>query len=120
MPPGMLMKTMLNLLTHLIELRRCCERAGNNPQLSAGEKAAPRRDKARVRERLPAAVIATYDRMKQTDTDLLDCPELFAMAVLVSAYRSSSPSARRTLCGHAKKSAAPRHRRVTRAASGGK
>ena len=94
------MKTMLNLLTRLLELRRCCDRAGANPQLSDGEKAAARLHKRLVRECLPPPVIATYDRMKRTRRDLLECPEVFAMAVLVSTYRHASPAQRKALRAH--------------------
>jgi hypothetical protein len=94
------MKTMLNLLTRLVEMRRCCERAKQNPYLTSGEKAAARFFKGLVRGCLPDSVLATYDRMKETETELLESPEVLAMAVLVSTYRSSSPAKRRRLLSH--------------------
>ena len=94
------MKTMLNLLTRLVEMRRCCERAKQNPYLTDGEKAAARFFKGLVHGCLPGSVLATYDQMKETEPELLECPEVFAMAVLVSTYRSSSPAKRRELLSH--------------------
>ena len=94
------MKTMLNLLTRLVEMRRCCERAKQNPYLTDGEKAAARFFKGLVHGCLPDSVLATYDQMKETEPELLECPEVFAMAVLVSTYRSSSPAKRRELLSH--------------------
>jgi hypothetical protein len=94
------MKTMLNLLTRLVEMRRCCERVKQNPYLTDGEKAEARFFKGLVRGCLPDSALATYDQMKKTEPELLECPEVFAMAVLVSTYRSSSPAKRRELLSH--------------------
>jgi hypothetical protein len=94
------MKTMLSLLTRLVEMRRCCERAQENPHLSDGEKAAARFFKGLVRGCLPDSVLVTYDQMKETEPEMFGCPELFAMAVLVFTYRDSSPAKRRELLSH--------------------
>jgi hypothetical protein len=71
-----------------------------------------------VRECLPAHVLGQYDRMKVADSDLLECPEIFAMAVLVSAYRHSSPDQRRKLIAYfptpAPAAPAPRRGNVTK------
>jgi hypothetical protein len=94
------MKTMLNLLIRLQKIRCCCERIQHNPHFTNGEKAAACSHKQRVRESLPPEVLVRYDRMKTTERDLLSCPEVFAMAVLVSAYRDLSPRQRRKLASH--------------------
>jgi hypothetical protein len=94
------MKTMLDLLIRLQEMRCCCERTVENPQLTDGEKAVACYHKTLVRECLPAEVLAHYDRMKESDPELLECPEVFAMAVLVSTYRGSSPRKRGSLLKH--------------------
>ena len=95
-----IMKTMLELLIRLHEMRSCCERVQRNPQLSNAEKAVACSHKQIVRECLPPAVLAHYDRMKKTERALFTCPEVFAMAVLVSTYRSLSPRQRRKLATH--------------------
>jgi len=94
------MKTMLELLIRLHEMRCCCERVRGNPQLTNAEKSAARSHKQIVRECLPAVVLSHYDRMKKAKRTLLSCPEVFAMAVLVSTYRSLSPHLRRKLVSH--------------------
>jgi hypothetical protein len=91
---------MLELLIRLHEMRCCCERVRCNPQLTNGEKAAACWHKQIVRECLPAIVLAHYDRMKQTERALLSCPEVFAMAVLVSTYRNLSPHEQGKLIAH--------------------
>jgi hypothetical protein len=85
---------MMELLLRLQQLRCCCERIGNNEQLTKGEKNSALLFKRLVRECLPAEVLTHYDRLKRTDPELLECPEIFAMAVLVSTYRQSSPDQR--------------------------
>lgn len=95
-----IMKTMLELLIRLHEMRCCCERVKRNPQLTDRERAAACSHKQIVRECLPPEVLAHYDRMKRTERPLLSCPEVFAMAVLVSTYRSLSPRQRRKLVSH--------------------
>lgn len=94
------MKTMLELVIRLHAMRCCCERVRRNPQLTNGEKAAACSHKQIVRECLPDVVLAHYDRMKTTERALLSCPEVFAMAVLVSTYRSLPPRQRRKLVLH--------------------
>lgn len=94
------MKTMLDLLTRLVEMRYCYERVKDNPQLTEGEKCAAWCLKNLVRDCLPGPVLVTYDRMKETEAELHECPEVFAMAVLVSTYRRASPAKRRKLLAH--------------------
>jgi len=94
------MKTMMELLIRLQELRGCCERAAHNSQLTRSEKAAPSCLKELVRDSLPADVLNHYDRLKETASDLLQCPEVFAMAVIVSTYQRLSPRKRRQLVNH--------------------
>jgi len=94
------MKTMLELLIRLHEMRCCCERVRGNPQLTNGEKAMACFHKQLVRECLPVVVLAHYDRMKKTERALLSSPEVFAMAVLVSTYRSLPPRQQRKLILH--------------------
>src|SRR6185503_11821556 len=71
-----------------------------NRQFTNGEKAVAWLHKQIVRECLPLEVLAHYDRMKKTEHALLSCPEVFAMAVLVSTYRSLSPRKRKKLIAH--------------------
>lgn len=94
------MKTMLDLVVRLVEMRRCCEHVRNNSQLTEGEKSAAYCFTSLVRDCLPPLVLATYDRMEQTDSQLLEAPEVFAMAVLVSTYRNASPVDRSKLLSH--------------------
>lgn len=94
------MKTMMELLIRLQELRGCCERAAHNSQLTCSEKAAPSCLKELVRDSLPADVLNHYDRLKEAEPELLQCREVFAMAVIVSTYRSLSPRKRRQLMNH--------------------
>jgi len=94
------MKTLLELLIRLHEMRSCCERVKRNPQLTNGEKAVACSHQQIVRECLPAVVLAHYDRMKKTERALFSCPDVFAMAVLVSTYRSLSPHQRGKLVAY--------------------
>ena len=94
------MKTMLELLIRLHELRRCCERAQRSAQVSDGEKAAICAYRQLVRECLPKHVLAHYDKMTKSERALGKCPEIFAMAVLVSAYRGLTPAGRSKLVSH--------------------
>jgi len=94
------MKTMLELLIRLHEMRCCCEPMRSRAQLANGKKATACWHKLIVRECLPAAVLAHYDLMKKAERTLLSCPEVLAMAVLVSTYRSLSPHQRKQLVGH--------------------
>jgi hypothetical protein len=94
------MKTMLELLIRLHEMRCLCERVKRNPQLTNGEKSIACLHKQLVRECLPVEVLNHYDRMKKTERMLLTSSEIFAMAVLVATYRSLSPLQRKRLAGH--------------------
>ena len=91
---------MLELLVRLVEMRNCCERAKHNFELTESERSAAYWLKSLVRGCLPSCVLATYDQMKDGDPELLECPEVFAMAVLVSTYRSLPPVPRRKLLAH--------------------
>ena len=48
----------------------------------------------------PEVEISSYELMKEADPELLDCPEVFAMAVLVSTYRNLPPGPRRKFLAH--------------------
>ena len=106
MNPNPNMKTMLELLIRLTEMRRSCQRTEANAQLTDTEKAAASAFKQLVRECLPPAVLVTYDALKKTEPELLESPEVFAMAVLADTYRQSSLAERRHLVAHF---AAPPH-----------
>jgi len=94
------MKTMMELLIRVQQLRDCCQRTANNPQLTQGEKNSARLFKLLVRECLPPEVLWNYDQLKQTDLELLKSPDIFAMAVLVDTYRNSTPAGRKKLLAH--------------------
>jgi len=94
------MKTMLELLIRLQELRHSADWATRNPQLSGGEKATARCLKSLVRDCLPPTVLVHYDILKRQKPEMLRCPEVFAMAVLVSAYRNLFPRGRRKLLAY--------------------
>lgn len=94
------MKTMFELLLSLHEVRTSFDRVRLNPQVTDGEKSTVRAHKELVRECLPAVVLVHYDRMSRTERMLRSCPEVFAMAVLVTTYRSLDPQARRRLAAH--------------------
>jgi len=94
------MKTMLELLVRLVEMRSCCERAKHNPDLTESERDTAYCCEDLVRGCLPSSVLATYDLMKEADPELLECPEVFAMAVLVSTYRNLPPGPRRKFVTH--------------------
>jgi hypothetical protein len=94
------MKTMLELLVRLDEMRCHCERARRNSQLTAREKAMACAHKQIVRECLPSVVLVHYDRMNGVERALLPSPVVFAMSVLVSTYRSLPPRQRRKLVTH--------------------
>lgn len=94
------MKTMLELLIRLQQMRCCCQRVRTNRQLTQREKALACYHKQIVRECLPPEVLVHYDRMKTSERTLRSCPEVFAMAVLVSTFRSLSPQGRKKLVAH--------------------
>ena len=91
------MKTMLELLIRLQQLRRYCERMAKNKQLTDEEKNSAVCLKCLVCECLPDEVLTHYDRLKEIEPELLDSPEVFAMAVLVSVFCHSSPAQRKRL-----------------------
>src|ERR1043166_5642503 len=99
-PFGKIMRTMMEPLIRLQEMRICCERVARNPQWTDEEKTAACCFKNLVRDGLPREVLVHYDRLKEAEPELLECPEVFAMAVLVSTYRSLSPRKRRRLVRH--------------------
>ncbi len=94
------MKTMLELLIRLHDVGVSCERALHNAQLTDREKASVFFHNNLVRECLPDEVLAHYDRLKESEPELLSCPEMFAMAVLVSTWQSLSPAKRTKLAAH--------------------
>jgi hypothetical protein len=94
------MKTMMDLLISLRRMDAAVEAAGRNRQLSPGEKLVARRHMDLVREVIPPEVLTPYDHFKATATDLLESPELLAMAVLLTTYRSLSPAKRKKLLMH--------------------
>jgi hypothetical protein len=98
--PGLIMRTMLELVIRLHEMRTCCRRAVRNPQLTDHERAAARFHKQIVRGCLPAEVLAHYDRLKETDPELLKSPEVFAMAVIVETWRSLSLAKQKKLVAY--------------------
>ncbi len=94
------MKTMMELLIRVQELRDCCQRIENNQQVTEGEKHSARLFKQLVRGCLPREVLRQYDHLKQTEPELFQSPEIFAMAVLVDTYRRLSPASRKKLLAH--------------------
>ncbi len=94
------MKTMMEILIRLQQLRRSSLRFAQNKQLTAAEKNSVRCLKNLVRECLPAKVLVHYDQLKETEPELLKCPEVFAMAVLVATYRELSAHKRKKLVMH--------------------
>jgi hypothetical protein len=94
------MKTMMDLLISLRRADALAEAAGRNRQLSPGEKLAARCQVDLVREVIPCEVLVHYDDLKTTANDLLESPGLFAMAVLLTTYRSLSPAKRKKLLRH--------------------
>jgi hypothetical protein len=50
-----------------------------------------------VRECLPADVMLHYDRLRKLEPELLECQEIFAMAVLTTTWRNLTPARRRKL-----------------------
>ena len=91
---------MMDLLVRLQEVEHCARLALRCKQLTPREKQSARGYVALVREIVPGEVLVLYDRMRRSDSDLLDSCELFAMAVLVATYRSLSPRKRKRLLAH--------------------
>jgi hypothetical protein len=108
------MKTMLDLLIRLQELRRTVDRALRNPQLTDGEKSTACCFKGLVRGCLPPEVLVHYDSLKHREPELMRSPEVFAMAVIVSTYRSLPPPGRRKLLAHFQPARAVSVRRTDR------
>jgi hypothetical protein len=102
------MKTMMDLLVSLRRMDTAADAAFHSRQLSPGEKQAARRHLDLVREIVPPEVLLHYDNLKTTATDLVESPELLAMAVLLTTYRSLSPAERKKLLKHFTN--APQHR----------
>ena len=94
------MKTMLDLLISLHRMEFAVEAACRRRQLAPGEERIFWRHLDLVREIIPSEVLSHWDRMKSTATDLLDSPELYAMAVLVAAYGSLPPRKRKRFLQH--------------------
>ena len=94
------MKTMMELLVQLQQLRRCNERNAQNPHLTEGERHPLRVHKRLVRECLPDEVVSHYDRLRKLEPELLECPEVFDMAVLTTTWRNLTPPRRRKLETH--------------------
>jgi hypothetical protein len=94
------MKTMMELLIQLQQLRRCNEQNTQNKQLTEGERHPLRVHKRLVRECLPDEVVLHYDRLRKLEPELLECPEVFAMAVLTTTWRNLTPARRRELETH--------------------
>ena len=91
---------MLDLLISLHRMECAVEAACRRRQLTPGEEQVLRRHLDLVREIIPAEVLAHWDRMKATVTDLRDSAELYAMAVLLAAYGSLPPRKRKRLLQH--------------------
>lgn len=94
------MKTMMEMLIQLQQLLRCSERNHQNKHLTEGEKHPLSVHKRLVRECLPADVVLHYDRLRKLEPELLECPEVFAMAVLTTTWRNNTPARRRQLEAH--------------------
>jgi hypothetical protein len=94
------MKLIMDLLISLHQRCAVAEAASHHGQLSPGEKWRVLRQADLVREVIPKEVVAYYEQLRITEDDLRDYPELLAMAVLVSTYRSLSPAKRKKLLNH--------------------
>lgn len=85
------MKVTVQLLARLLELERCLHRCVRQQALTAVELDSAKENIALVRELIPNSVLTSYERMKITEVELLDCPHAFAVAVLLSSYRQAPP-----------------------------
>jgi hypothetical protein len=83
------MKVTVELLARLLELERCLQRCVRQQALTAAEVDSVKENIALVRELIPNSVLTSYERMKITEVELLDCPHAFAVAVLLSSYRQA-------------------------------
>jgi hypothetical protein len=94
------MKTMMQMLIQLQQLRRCSDRTIQNHHLTEGEKHPLSFRKRRLRDCLPADVVLHYDRLRKLEPELLECPEIFAMAVLTTTWRNLTPDRQQKLEKH--------------------
>jgi hypothetical protein len=94
------MKTMMELLISLQRVEHSMQVARQRRQLTPLEIRDGEHYLNLVREIIPAEALVHYDRMKTTAADLLDTPELFAMAVLLETYSSLSPQQRKEFVNH--------------------
>jgi hypothetical protein len=94
------MKTMMELLISLQRVEHSMQVARQRRQLTPLETRHGEHYLNLVREIVPAEALVHYDRMKTTAADLLDTPELFAMAVLLATYGSLSPQQRKEFVNH--------------------
>lgn len=88
---------MMERLIRLQELERGSSRVSRNTHLTDREKRSMLLSIKRVRDNLPANILTSYEKMKKTDVKLLDSPDLFAMAVLVSTFRNTSRTRRKNI-----------------------
>jgi len=85
------MKVTVQLLARLLELERCLQRHVRQQALTGAEVDSAKENIALVRELIPNSVLTSYERMKITEVELLDCPHAFAVAVLLSSCRQGPP-----------------------------
>jgi hypothetical protein len=88
------MKVTVELLARLLELERRLQTCVRQQALTAAEVDLAKENIALVREVIPECVLTSYERMKITEVELLDCPHAFAVAVLLSSYREVSREGR--------------------------
>ena len=86
------MKTTLELLVRLAEVKKCAQRLSKHGQITNREKVAAECLQRLIRESLPGEVLPYFDTLFETEAQLVDCPEVFAMAVVVATYREVTPS----------------------------
>lgn len=91
------MKVTVQLLARLLELERRLQRCVRQQALTAAQVRSAQENIALVRELIPESVLTSYERMKITQVELLDCPHAFAVAVLLSSYRQASPEGAKRL-----------------------
>ena len=91
------MKVTVQLLARLLELERCLQRCVRQQALTTAEVDSAKENIALVRELIPNSVLTSYERMKFTEVELLDCPHAFAVAVLLSGYRQGPPEGAKRL-----------------------
>ena len=89
------MKTIMDLLISLQHSEHSMLIAARGRQLTPLEKKAAGRHLDLVREVIPDEALRYYEKMKQTNAELLANSEVFAMAAVVATYRNLSPAQRR-------------------------